>query len=222
MVSCRIRSWPCAPCHWESLGRRAALSSDRAAVFVDRDGVINELVSDPLSGRPESPLRVADVRLVPGAAAALRGLVDAGWRLIGVSNQPSAAKGLMPLTELHAIQARVRELLSAEGVWFDDFRLCLHHPEGIVPELSGDCDCRKPAPGMLIAAAEELGVDLQRSWMVGDTDGDVQAGRAAGCRTILVQHPDSAHKRTGEPRPDAVVRDLTAATGIILATKGVH
>jgi D-glycero-D-manno-heptose 1,7-bisphosphate phosphatase len=198
------------------------VSIDGAAVFVDRDGVINELVPDPRSGRPESPLRVADVRLVPGAAAALRGLVDAGWRVIGVSNQPSAAKGLMPLTELHAIQARVLELLAAEGARFDDFRLCLHHPEGVVPELSGDCDCRKPAPGMLVAAAEELGIDLRRSWMVGDTDGDVQAGRAAGCRTILVQHPGSAHKRTAELRPDAVVTDLTAAGGIILATKGVH
>lgn len=198
------------------------MSSEGAAVFVDRDGVINELVPDPVSGRPESPLRVADVRLIPGAAAGLRGLVDAGWRLVGVSNQPSAAKGLIPLTELHAIQARVLELLAAEGARFDDFRLCLHHPRGVVPALSGDCDCRKPAPGMLVAAARELGVDLRRSWMVGDTDGDVQAGRAAGCRTILVEHPDSDHKRTAELHPDAVVRDLTAAATIILATKGVH
>jgi D-glycero-D-manno-heptose 1,7-bisphosphate phosphatase len=198
------------------------VSSDGAAVFVDRDGVVNELVPDPRSGRPESPLRVADVRLVPGAAAALRGLVAADWGVIGVSNQPSAAKGLMSLTELHAIHARVLELLAAEGVRFDDFRLCLHHPEGVVPELSGNCDCRKPAPGMLLAAADELDIDLSRSWMVGDTDGDVQAGRAAGCRTILVQHPDSAHKRTAELHPDAVVRDLTAAAGVILASKGVH
>lgn len=149
-------------------------------------------------------------------------MADAGWRVVGVSNQPSAAKGLIPLAELQAIHARVLELLAAEGVRLDDFRLCLHHPEGVVPELSGDCDCRKPAPGMLLTAAQELGLDLRRSWMVGDTDGDVQAGRAAGCRTILVQHPDSAHKRTAELRPDAVVRDLTAAAGIILAPKGVH
>ena len=167
---------------------RAPVSSDRPAVFVDRDGVINELVSDPVSGQPESPLRVDDVRLIPGAAAALRDLTDAGWRLVGVSNQPSAAKGLMTLTELHAIQARVLELLAAEGAAFDDFRLCLHHPEGVVLELAGECDCRKPAPGMLLSAANELALDLRRSWMIGDTDGDVQAGRAAGCRTILVEH----------------------------------
>lgn len=193
-----------------------------AAVFIDRDGVINELVPDPVSGRPESPLKVEDVRLIPGAAAAVRGLSEAGWRLVGVSNQPSAAKGLIALSELHAIQARVVELLAAEGARFDDFRLCLHHPEGVVPELTGECDCRKPAPGMLLAAAGALGLDLPGSWMVGDTDGDVLAGRAAGCRTILVRQPGSAHKRTAQLYPDAVVSDLRAAACIIAAPKGVH
>jgi D-glycero-D-manno-heptose 1,7-bisphosphate phosphatase len=197
-------------------------SAAGAAVFIDRDGVINELVPDPLSGWPESPLNVDDVRLIPGAVAALRGLAEAGWRLVGVSNQPSAAKGLIGLGELHAIQARVVELLAAEGARFDDFRLCLHHPDGVVGELTGECECRKPAPGMLLAAADALRIDLTRSWMIGDTDGDVRAGRAAGCRTILVVHPHSAHKRTAELHPDAVVRDLTAAAGIILAPKGVH
>jgi D-glycero-D-manno-heptose 1,7-bisphosphate phosphatase len=198
------------------------VSAGSAAVFVDRDGVINELVPDPVSGRQESPLRVDDVRLIPSVAAALRALSDAGWCLVGVSNQPSAAKGLVALSELHAIQARVLELLAAEGARFDDFRLCVHHPEGVVPELAGECRCRKPAPGMLLAAADELGLDLGRSWMIGDTDVDMQAGRAAGCRTILVEHRHSAHKRTAELSPDTVVSDLTAAAGFILATKGVH
>ncbi len=203
-------------------GRRPAVSADRAAVFVDRDGVINELVRDPVSGRPESPLQADDVRLIAGAAAALCGLSEAGWSLVGVSNQPSAAKGLVAVAELDAIQARVLELLAAEGARFDDFRLCLHHPSGVVPELTGECDCRKPRAGMLLAAADELGIDLGGSWMVGDTDGDMQAGRSAGCRTILVEHPGSAHKRTAALHPDAVVSDLTAAAGIILAAKGVH
>ena len=123
---------------------------------------------------------------------------------------------------VHAVQARVVELLETEGVRFDDFRLCLHHPDGVIPELAGVCECRKPAPGMLLAAANELTIDLARSWMVGDTDTDVQAGRAAGCRTILVEHRDSAHKRTAQLRPDAFVTDLAAAAGVILAWKGVH
>jgi D-glycero-D-manno-heptose 1,7-bisphosphate phosphatase len=165
---------------------------------------------------------VADVRLIAGAAEALRRLADAGWRRVGVSNQPSAAKGYVSLGEVHAVQARVLELLGTEGVRFDDFRLCLHHPDGVIPELTGPCECRKPAPGMLLAAADELTIDLARSWMVGDTDTDVQAGRAAGCRTILIEHRDSAHKRTAQLRPDALVTDLAAAAGVILAWKGVH
>jgi D-glycero-D-manno-heptose 1,7-bisphosphate phosphatase len=198
------------------------VSSATGAVFVDRDGVINELVAGPDTGGPESPLCVADVRLIAGAAEALRRLADAGWRLVGVSNQPSAAKGYVSLGEVHAVQARVLELLGTEGVRFDDFRLCLHHPDGVIPELTGPCECRKPAPGMLLAAADELTIDLARSWMVGDTDTDVQAGRAAGCRTILIEHRDSAHKRTAQLRPDALVTDLAAAAGVILAWKGVH
>jgi D-glycero-D-manno-heptose 1,7-bisphosphate phosphatase len=192
------------------------------AAFIDRDGVINELVADGAGGPPESPLHVPDVRLVPGAAAALRRLADAGWRLVGVSNQPSAAKGLMSLDELHAIQRRVLELVADEGARFDDFRLCLHHPEGVVPEFTGDCECRKPAPGMLFAAAGELEIDLSASWMIGDTDGDVQAGQSAGCRTVLVEHAGSAHKRSAQLHPDAVVTDLTAAADLILGWKGVN
>jgi D-glycero-D-manno-heptose 1,7-bisphosphate phosphatase len=188
----------------------------RRAVFVDRDGVINALVPDRLSGILESPLAVADVTLIDGAAAALRRLDGAGWVLVGVSNQPSAAKGAVSLDELHAIQARVLELLAAEGVRFDDFRLCLHHPDGVVDELRGVCDCRKPAPGMLIEAAFALDIELEASWMVGDTDTDVLAGRTAGCGTILVWNPDSAHKRGGDVSPDLMASDLAGAVAEIL------
>jgi D-glycero-D-manno-heptose 1,7-bisphosphate phosphatase len=191
--------------------------SGRGAVFVDRDGVINELVPDPISGRPESPLRASDLRLVPGASAALGSLANAGWSLVGVSNQPAAAKGVVSVEELKAVQARVLELLAAEGVRFDAFKLCLHHPEGVVRDLTGVCECRKPAPGMLLEAALELGVDPTDSWMVGDTDGDVAAGQAAGCHTVLVEYPGSTHKRDGVPHPDTMVPDLAAAATVILA-----
>jgi D-glycero-D-manno-heptose 1,7-bisphosphate phosphatase len=189
------------------------------AVFVDRDGVINELVADPISGRPESPLSVADVNLIPGAASALRRLAGAGWLLVGVSNQPAAAKGSVPLAELEEIQAAVLELLAAEGMRFDQFRLCLHHPDAVVPELRASCDCRKPAPGMLLAAADELGIDLTVSWIVGDTDADILAGRAAGCRTILLEQPGSEHKRGGKSGPDRVAANLDGAAGLILASE---
>lgn len=194
--------------------------SRRGAVFVDRDGVINELVPDPVSGRPESPLHAGDLALIAGAGAALARLADAGWALVGVSNQPAAAKGLTSLEDLQAVQAQVLESLGAQGVRFDAFKLCLHHPDGVVPELTGACECRKPAPGMLLAAARELELDPAGSWMIGDTDGDIAAGRAAGCRTVLVEYPGSAHKRDGGAAPDTIVRNLAAAAAFILAGRG--
>jgi D-glycero-D-manno-heptose 1,7-bisphosphate phosphatase len=196
------------------------VSAARAA-FVDRDGVVNELVPDRLSGLPESPLRVEDVTLVPGAAAALNRLHAAGWLLIGVSNQPAAAKGKVSVQQLDAVHARVLELLRREGATFDAFRLCLHHPDGVVAELRGPCDCRKPAPGMLLDAGRSLGVDFARSWMIGDTDADVVAGRSAGCQTVLVEHQGSVHKRGRGAAPDAVVPNLQAATDIVLGPDGV-
>jgi D-glycero-D-manno-heptose 1,7-bisphosphate phosphatase len=191
-----------------------------AAVFFDRDGVVNELVPDPQSGRPESPLDPTDVSLVPGAAAALRELRDAGYALVGISNQPAAAKGTVTLEVLERVQARVLELLADDGVAPDAFRICFHHPDGVTPELGRTCGCRKPAPGLLTDAAAELDVDLRTSWMVGDTDDDVAAGAAAGCRTILLEHQGSAHKRRGAASPDAIVPDLAAAAALIVARRG--
>jgi D-glycero-D-manno-heptose 1,7-bisphosphate phosphatase len=188
-----------------------------AAVFVDRDGVINELVLDPVSGRPESPLDPGDVRLIDGAAAALRALAAGGWRLVGVTNQPAAAKGTAAVDELESVQRRIVDLLAGEGVRFDRFEMCLHHPDGAVGGgLTGRCDCRKPAPGLLLTAGAAIGAEMRRSWMVGDTDADIEAGIRAGTRTILVEHPGSAHKRIGRPAATWAVPDLTSAAAHIL------
>jgi D-glycero-D-manno-heptose 1,7-bisphosphate phosphatase len=100
------------------------------------------------------------------------------------------------------VHERTQELLAAEGATIDDWRYCFHHPQGTVPDLTGDCECRKPKPGMLLDAATRHGLDLGASWMVGDSDTDVQAGQAAGCRTALIEHPGSAHRRTGAVQPD--------------------
>jgi D-glycero-D-manno-heptose 1,7-bisphosphate phosphatase len=189
----------------------------RRAVFLDRDGTLNELVPDPISGRPESPLRAADVELIAGAADAARRLQAAGWLLIGVSNQPAAAKGTATLHELAAVQARVVELLAREGVTFADFRICHHHPQAVVADLAGPCDCRKPNPGMLVAAAAAAEVTLASSWMIGDTDSDVLAGQAAGAQTVLLEHPGSAHKRKALISPTATFPELGSATTWILS-----
>ena len=189
--------------------------SGRPAAFLDRDGTLNELVPGP-SGVPESPLRAVDVRLIEGAAVAARQLAQAGFALVCVSNQPAAAKGKVSLEQLHAVHERVLELLREEGVHLDAFRLCLHHPQGVVPELSGPCACRKPAPGMLLDAAEELNLDLASSWMLGDTDSDVMAGHAAGCGAVLIEHPGSAHKRVAEASPDLVASSLADGVAQLL------
>lgn len=191
-----------------------------AGVFVDRDGVLNALVPDPVSGAPESPLHPDHVALLPGAAAAVRRLHDAGYAVVGVSNQPAAAKAVVALTLLQSVHERVLDLLEREGASLDAFRLCFHHPEGLVPDLTRACDCRKPAPGMLLEAAAELGLDLGSSWMVGDTDADVAAGAAAGCRTVLVENPGSAHKRAGRARPDRRARDVLEAVELIVEHGG--
>lgn len=136
---------------------------------------------------------------------------------MGVSNQPAAAKGIVTLEQLDAVQERVLELLEKEGVVPDASRCCFHHPDATAPELRKTCRCRKPAPGMLLDAAAELAVDLHASWMIGDTDSDVMAGVAAGCRTVLIALPDSAHKRSGAAHADVHAVDLAAGVDAILA-----
>jgi D-glycero-D-manno-heptose 1,7-bisphosphate phosphatase len=191
------------------------VSHGRAAVFLDRDGVLNELVADRVSGLPESPLCVADVRLVPGAAAGAARLAGMGFVLVCVSNQPAAAKGLVSVAQLAAVHERVVELLCEQGVRLAASRLCMHHEHGVVPELSGPCDCRKPAPGMLLEEARALAIDLGLSWMVGDTDADIAAGRAAGCMTLLIRHPGSVHKRLQGVVPDLTAGSLTDAAAML-------
>lgn len=193
--------------------------SGRPGAFLDRDGTLNEFVPDPDSGLPESPLRVVDVRLIEGAAAAARQLAHAGFALVCVSNQPAAAKGKVSLERLLAVHERVLELLREEAVQFDAVHVCLHHPQGVLAELAGPCDCRKPAPGMLLDAAEELGLDLASSWMLGDTDSDVLAGHAAGCRTVLIEHPGSAHKRIAEASPELRAVNLADGVAQLLARR---
>lgn len=186
----------------------------RRAVFLDRDGVLNALVPDPESGRPESPLHAMDTELLPDAPAAVDALRRAGWLVVVVSNQPAAAKGKATLAALQAVHHKVRDALPP----IDGWRYCLHHPDGTDDRLAGPCLCRKPAPGLLIEAAFELELDLAASWLVGDSDTDIAAGIAAGCRTLLVEHPDSAHRRSGSAEADWHAADLPGAVRTILAS----
>ena len=192
------------------------LSSRRRAVFLDRDGVINELVGDS-SGVFESPLRAEDVRLTERAAEHIDRLRRVGFLVLCVTNQPAAAKAKVSPADLDTVQGEVVRLLESAGTRIDGTRVCLHHPSGVVPEFTGACECRKPAPGMLRSLAEEFSLDLASSWMIGDTDADVAAGAAAGVSTVLVLNPESAHKRAGSSSPDLVARDLGEAVSLVVS-----
>lgn len=194
------------------------------AVFLDRDGVIVEPVPDQLLGTRESPYRPEDVALVPGAAGAIRLLRGAGWVVIGVSNQPAAAKGTACLKALRAVHERTAELLAAQDAALDDWRYCLHHPQGTVAELTRPCACRKPAPGMLLDAAATFGLDLSNAWMVGDADTDIEAGLAAGTATVLIAHAATSHRRasSGTEPPTLKAADLVNATKLISDYPGVN
>lgn len=191
-------------------------AAPQAAVFLDRDGVINDPVPDPVDGRPESPLRAADVVLARGALDGLARLAGTGLPLIVVSNQPAAAKGKVTDGALRAVHERVVALLAAEGLAIEDWRYCFDHPDAL-DAARRDCACRKPRPGLLRAAASDHGLDLGASWIIGDTDADVGAGRAVGATTVLVEHPGTAHRRSPNVAADAVVPDLAAAAAWVAA-----
>jgi D-glycero-D-manno-heptose 1,7-bisphosphate phosphatase len=188
--------------------------SDRA-VFFDRDGVIVELVWDEVDGAFESPNVKDDVQLVPAAPDAIRRIRSLDYRTVVVSNQPGVAKGKVSREDLLEAHEHVVQLLAERQVLMDDYRYCLHHPCGIDTILARACECRKPKPGMLLEAADDLGIDLAGSWMIGDSDADAEAGRLAGCRTILVENPQSAHRRQGDSYVDYRVRDVAQAAAVL-------
>jgi D-glycero-D-manno-heptose 1,7-bisphosphate phosphatase len=193
----------------------------RAAVFLDRDGVINRNVLNLLTGTWESPLTVEDFEMMPNALVALRALRKAGFLLFVVSNQPNYAKAKATLQTLESIHKRFLRILSEEQVDFAQFYYCLHHPQGVVPEYSGPCCCRKPSPFFLLQARDEFYLDMKRSWMVGDRDADIQCGQAAGVRTIRVfNEQESDRADSGETHADFQVDGLDAAVAIILGAAG--
>lgn len=176
-----------------------------AAIFLDRDGLLNELVFYPDTGEWESPRTPADLKLRPGAIDLVGGLRLAGWPIFLVSNQPSAAKGKTGLEDLQAVHEALMAALTPTT--FTEVFYCHHHPDAVIPELRGPCPCRKPSPYFLKQAAAQYGLNLGACWMVGDQDGDVACGQAAGCQTLLVPNPASAGKR-GREVPDRICDDL--------------
>ena len=189
-----------------------------SAVFLDRDGILNELVHYADWGEMESPREPEALRIREGVPEALLELTLAGWSLFVVSNQPSYAKGKTSLENLKAVHARLEVHLAQRQIRFKAALYCFHHPNGVVSAVSGFCTCRKPKPGLLLKAAAEHKLDLASCWMVGDQDSDVECGAAAGTRTILVPNEHSAAKR-GRSAPHVIARDLKTAVRVILQTE---
>lgn len=183
------------------------MAATRPAVFLDRDGVLNRKMPEgDYVKRPE------ELEILPGAGRAIERLRAAGFVVLVVTNQRGVARGLMSPEDLFAVTETLWAGLAADGQAPDGQYACLH-------DKADRCGCRKPAPGMLLAAADERGLDLGRSWMVGDRESDIAAGVAAGCRTVLVGGDPGSGLRAEESAADGHARDLEEAAALILAER---
>lgn len=170
----------------EGIVRAKNLQNKQKAVFIDRDGTLNRYVGFLRN--------IEEFELLPGVERAVRKINESGYLAIVVTNQPVIARGEMTFGELQEIHNKMETLLGYEGAYLDGVYYCPHHPdsgyEGEIPELKFECECRKPKPGMLVQAAKDFNIDLSKSWMVGDSENDVLAGKAAGTKTVLIAKDD--------------------------------
>ena len=180
------------------------LKQKQKAIFLDRDGTINKYVG--------FLRKIDDFELFPGAAKAIREINESGYLAIVVTNQPVIARGEVSCSDLELIHDKMETLLGEQGAYLNAIYCCPHHPDkgfpGEVSELKIVCDCRKPKPGMLLKAAEDYNIDLSQSWMIGDSENDIKAGLAAGCKTFLI----GESKNYGQ---NETAKDLLSAVRIL-------
>jgi D,D-heptose 1,7-bisphosphate phosphatase len=184
--------------------------STQKAVFLDKDGTL--IYDVPYNVDPDL------IRFRPGTMEGLALLHAAGYRLVVITNQSGVARGYFAEEELAAVRAHLRQSFAAAGVPLSGFYYCPHHPEGAVRPYAKACACRKPEPGMFLRAAAELAIALDRSWYVGDILDDVEAGRRAGCRTVLVETGgETEWNLTPQRLPHHIAGNLAEAARIITA-----
>lgn len=171
------------------------LKNKQKAIFLDRDGTINEYVGFLRN--------IDDFRLIDGVSEAVKLINQSGYLAIVVTNQPVIARGEVTVPQLNEIHNKMETLLGADGAYVDAIYYCPHHPhkgyQGEIPELKIDCDCRKPKAGMLRRAAQEFNIDLSQSWMIGDGENDLLCGQNGGCKTAMIGE---------DPRADVCGKDL--------------
>ena len=176
------------------------------AVFIDRDGTIAKDV--PYCSRPE------DFELFPGAAEAIRVLNEHGFKVVVVTNQSGIARGYFTEEMLVRIHNKMSHELAKHGAHVDAIYHCHHHPDD-------NCECRKPKPGMLLQAASDLNLDLGKSYVVGDSDMDIEVGRRTGCKTVLIAlNCKECEASEQAPYPDYIAPSVSAAARWIIAEQG--
>lgn len=180
----------------------------KIAVFLDRDGVINEEV--------DLLYRIDQLRLLPGAVEAIRKLNEHGLKVIVVTNQPVVARGLCTERDIEKIHKKLQRMLQEEGARLDAIYWCPHHENADLPQYRKACPDRKPGIGLFLKAAEQFELDLRRSFALGDRTVDIQAGKNAGCRTILVKTGYGGRDGKYEVSPDYICEDLKEAVELIL------
>ena len=181
------------------------------AIFLDRDGTLN-VEKDYL-------YKIEDFEFIPGAEKAIRQLKEAGFLVVVVTNQSGIGRGYYEQGDVIRLHEYIQEELRRLNTEIDAFYFCPHHPEKGMGEYRKACNCRKGAPGMLLQAATEHNIDLQRSYMIGDKLADIEAGEAAGCNTILVSTGYGARTRNlMEQGRTVVAKDLLAASELIVST----
>lgn len=181
------------------------LTNKQRAVFLDRDGTINKYVGFLRN--------IDEFELLDGVVEAIKKINASGYLAIVVTNQPVIARGEVSFEELQEIHNKMETLLGEQGAYVDAIYFCPHHPHkgyaGERPELKIDCECRKPKPGMLIQAAKDFNIDLKNSWMIGDGENDILAGKNAGCHTALIQSEQKAYgQEVSVTSLDAFVNDF--------------
>jgi D,D-heptose 1,7-bisphosphate phosphatase len=188
------------------------------AVFLDRDGVINELVYFPDMGMPDSPLNPRQFKLLPGVAEAIRIFNSLGLKVIVASNQPAIAKGKMTPELFEKIRTKMRTALEKKGAHIDGEYYCLHHPQAKLVAYKVNCNCRKPKPGLIFKASEDFDLEPTQCYAIGDSLTDVEAGKAIGCMTFLIGNSKCDLCKLLEEKnvkPDYIVPSLLHASKII-------
>jgi D,D-heptose 1,7-bisphosphate phosphatase len=188
------------------------------AVFLDRDGVINELIYYRDMGMVDSPFTVKQFRLLPGAGKAINIINKLNFKAIIVSNQPGVARDHFNEETLALMDIKMKQQLAMSNAFLDGIYYCFHDSKGRNKKYRKVCNCRKPKPGLLIKASKDFGIDLSKSYIVGDELADIQAGKSVGCKVILLGRMKCQLCRLMDDKgvfPDFIAPDLLEAVKII-------